>query len=44
MSEILLDKLHTEIPEHRIKETQTLVSILGDEVVKEFPWKNKMKP
>ena len=42
--EILLDKLHTEIPEHRIKETQTLVSILGDEVVKEFPWKNKMKP
>ena len=42
--EILLDKLHTEIPEHRIKETQTLVSILGDEVVNEFPWKNKMKP
>ena len=27
--EILLDRLHTEIPEHRIKETQTLVSILG---------------
>ena len=42
--EILLDRLHTEIPEHRIKETQTLVSILGDEVVKEFPWKDKMKP
>ena len=42
--EILLDKLHTEIPEHRIKETQTLVSILGDEVVKEFPWKDKMRP
>ena len=42
--EILLDRLHTEIPEHRIKETQTLVSILGDEVVKEFPWKDKMRP
>ena len=42
--EVLLDELHTEIPEHRIKETQTLVSILADEVVKEFPWKNKMKP
>jgi acetylornithine deacetylase/succinyl-diaminopimelate desuccinylase-like protein len=42
--EILLDKLHTEIPKHRIKETQTLVSILGDEVVKEFPWENGMKP
>ena len=42
--EVLLDELHTKIPEHRIKETQTLVSILGDEVVKEFPWKNKMKP
>ena len=42
--EILLDRLHTEIPEHRIKETQTLVSILGDEVVNEFPWKDKMRP
>jgi len=42
--EVLLDKLHTKIPEHRIKETQKLVSILGNEVVEEFPWKNTMKP
>ena len=42
--EILVDELHTKIPEHRLKETETLVSILGDEVVQEFPWKNDMKP
>ena len=42
--EILVDELHTKIPKHRLKETETLVSILGDEVVQEFPWKNDMKP
>ena len=42
--EVLLDKLKTNIPDYRIKETEKLVSILGDEVVEEFPWKDKMKP
>ena len=27
-----------------MKETEKLVSILGEEVVEEFPWKNGMKP
>ena len=42
--EILIEELHTKIPEHRIKETEKLVSILGDEVIEEFPWKDNMKP
>ena len=42
--EVLLDELKTDIPDYRIKETETLVSILDDEVVQEFPWKDKMKP
>ena len=42
--EILIEELHTKIPEHRIKETEKLVSILGDEVIDEFPWKDNMKP
>ena len=42
--EILLDKLYTDIPDHRIKETETLVSILQEEVVKEFPWKGETRP
>ena len=42
--EILLENLHTNIPKHRIDETKNLVSILGDEVEKEFPWKEGMKP
>ena len=42
--EILLEELNTEIPNYRIKETKNLVSILGNEVVEEFPWKNGMKP
>jgi len=41
---ILLDKLQTEIPNYRIKEAKTLVTILGDEVVNEFPWKSGMQP
>ena len=42
--EILLEELNTEIPNYRIEETKNLVSILGNEVVEEFPWKNGMKP
>ena len=42
--EILLKELNTEIPDYRIEETKNLVSILGNEVVEEFPWKNGMKP
>tara|TARA_B100001564_G_scaffold150258_2_gene126345 strand:- start:5678 stop:7078 length:1401 start_codon:yes stop_codon:yes gene_type:complete len=42
--EILLKELNTEIPDYRMKETKNLVSVLGNEVVEEFPWKNGMKP
>ena len=42
--EILLEELNTEIPDYRIEETKNLVSILGNEVVEEFPWRNGMKP
>ena len=42
--EILLEELKTEIPDYRIEETKNLVSILGNEVVEEFPWANGMKP
>ena len=42
--EINLAELKTNIPEHRIVETEKLVSILGDEVVNEFPWKGDMQP
>ena len=42
--EILLKELNPEIPDYRIEETKNLVSILGNEVVEEFPWKNGMKP
>ena len=42
--EILIDELNTEIPNYRIQETKNLVSILDNEVVEEFPWKNDMKP
>ena len=42
--EILIKDLHVDIPVHRVKETEKLVSILGDEVIDEFPWKNNMKP
>ena len=42
--EILIDELNTEIPGYRIKETKNLVSILNNEVVEEFPWKDNMKP
>ena len=42
--EILLEELNTEIPDYRIEETKKLVSILKNEVVEEFPWKDNMKP
>ena len=42
--EILIDELNTEIPNYRIQETKNLVSILNNEVVEEFPWKEDMKP
>jgi acetylornithine deacetylase/succinyl-diaminopimelate desuccinylase-like protein len=42
--EILLDELKTEIPDYRLKETEEFVSVLGDEVVEEFPWKETMEP
>ena len=41
---ILIDELNTDIPDYRIKETEHLISILKNEVVEEFPWKNGMKP
>lgn len=41
---ILIDELNTDIPDYRIKETEHLISILKNEVVQEFPWKNGMKP
>jgi len=42
--EIKLKELHTDIPKHRISETEVFVNILGQEVVDEFPWKNKTRP
>ena len=42
--EIKLKELHTEIPKHRISETEVFVDILGQEVVDEFPWQDKTKP
>ena len=41
---ILLKELKTDIPDYRIKESEKLVSILGSEVVDEFPWIKNMKP
>jgi acetylornithine deacetylase/succinyl-diaminopimelate desuccinylase-like protein len=42
--EILLDELKTDVPDYRLNETEKFVSILGNEVVEEFPWKENMKP
>jgi len=42
--ELKLKELHTEIPKHRISETEIFVDILGQEVVDEFPWQDKTKP
>jgi len=41
---VLVDSLHTDIPEHRIKEVEKMVSILGSGVVEEFPFVENMKP
>ena len=42
--EILLESLNPDIPEYRKNEAVSLVNILGDQVVEEFPWKNGMLP
>jgi len=42
--EVLLDELKTGIPDYRIQETKNYVSILGNEVVEEFPWDAHMEP
>ena len=42
--EIKLKELHTDIPKHRISETEVFVDILGQEIVDEFPWQNKTRP
>ena len=42
--EIKLKELHTDIPNHRVSETEVFVDILGQEVVDEFPWQNKTRP
>ena len=42
--EIKINELHAKIPKHRISEAIAFVSVLGKEVVYEFPWKNNMSP
>ena len=42
--DILIDGLKTDIPEYRKNETEKLISILGNEVVDEFPWIDNMQP
>ncbi len=42
--EILLEELKTKIPKTRIKEAEKLVGIIGNDLMVEFPWKEKMKP
>ena len=42
--EILIESLNPDIPEYRKNEAVSLVNILGDQVVEEFPWKNGMLP
>ena len=39
-----MDKLKTNIPDHRIRELETLVSILGDDDDGGIPWKDDMSP
>tara|TARA_S200000501_G_scaffold25072_1_gene21701 strand:- start:5944 stop:7359 length:1416 start_codon:yes stop_codon:yes gene_type:complete len=41
---ILIESLNPDIPEYRKNEAASLVNILGDQVVEEFPWKNGMLP
>ena len=41
---VLLDELSVDIPEYRIKEVENLISVLGNEVVEEFPMKGSMQP
>ena len=42
--EIKLQELHTNIPKHRISEAKVFVDVLGEEVIHEFPWKDKTRP
>ncbi len=42
--EIKLQELHTNIPKHRISEARVFVDVLGEEVIHEFPWKDKTRP
>ena len=42
--EIKLKELHTKIPNYRIKEANTLVDILDNELIDEFPWKESTQP
>ena len=42
--EIKLEELHTNIPKHRISEARVFVDVLGEEVIHEFPWKDKTRP
>ena len=41
---VLLDELSADIPEYRIKEVENLISVLGNDVVEEFPMKGSMQP
>ncbi len=41
---VLVESLHTDIPDHRIKEVEKMVSILGNSVIEEFPFADNMKP
>ena len=42
--EILINELHTKIPDHRIEETKKLITILGQGVIEDFPWVEGMRP
>jgi len=42
--EILLEKLKVDIPDYRIQEVKKLVSILGKNIVDDFPWKGTTMP
>jgi acetylornithine deacetylase/succinyl-diaminopimelate desuccinylase-like protein len=42
--EIKIKELHTNIPDYRKSETEKFVKTLGEEVIHEFPWKDKTQP
>ena len=41
---ILLEELRVDVPDHRMQEIEELVSILGEDMVKEYPWKGSTRP